>query len=55
MTDFNAGTVVWGDETLDEAGERLLSLVLDVASGKKTRTEKMEQRKISIFKGGVVL
>jgi altronate hydrolase len=53
--DFNAGTVADGDETLDEAGERLLSLVLEVASGKKTRTEEMGYREISIFKDGVVL
>ena len=53
--DFNAGTVADGEETLDEAGERLLSLVLEVASGKKTRTEEMGYREISIFKDGVVL
>lgn len=53
--DFNAGTVADGTETLDEAGERLLSLVLDVASGKRTRTEEMGYREISIFKDGIVL
>lgn len=53
--DFNAGTVADGKETLDEAGDRLLDLVLEVASGKKTRTEEHGYREISIFKDGVVL
>ena len=53
--DFNAGVVADGDRTLEEAGEDLLELVLEVASGRKTRTEKMGFREISIFKDGVVL
>ena len=53
--DFNAGTVAEGKETLDEAGDRLLDLVLDVASGKKTRQEEAGFREISIFKDGVIL
>ncbi len=52
--DFNAGTVAEG-ESLDDAGLRLLNFVLEVASGKQTKTEKMGYREISIFKDGVVL
>lgn len=52
--DFNAGTVAQG-ESLDAAGDRLLDFVLEVASGKKTRTEERGFREISIFKDGVVL
>ena len=52
--DFNAGTVAEG-EPLDDAGDRLLEHVLEVASGKKTRTEEQGFREISIFKDGVVL
>ena len=37
--DFYSGTVVEGSETLDEAGERLLQVVVDVASGTLTRSE----------------
>ena len=44
-----------GDETLDEAGERLLDFVLEIASGKKTKAELAGYRGISIFKDGVVL
>ena len=53
--DFNAGVVADGTRTLEEAGEDLLKLVLEVASGKKTRTEERGYREISIFKDGVVL
>ena len=52
--DFNAGTVVQG-ERLDDAGDRLLDFVLEIASGKKTRSEQRGAREISIFKDGVVL
>ena len=53
--DFNAGVVADGTRNLDEAGADLLDLVLEVASGKKTRTEEKGFREISIFKDGVVL
>ena len=52
--DFNAGTIAQG-ESLEDAGERLLSHVLEVASGKKTKNEENGFRQISIFKDGVVL
>ncbi len=53
--DFNAGVVADGTRNLDEAGADLLKLVLEVASGKLTRTEEKGFREISIFKDGVVL
>jgi altronate hydrolase len=53
--DFNAGTVADGDETLDEAGLRLLQYVTAVASGEKTTSEKNGAREIAIFKTGVTL
>lgn len=53
--DFNAGAVADGVRTLEEAGADLLELVLEVASGKQTRTEEKGFREISIFKDGVVL
>ena len=53
--DFNAGTVADGIRTLEEAAEDLMALVLEVASGKQTRTEEKGFREISIFKDGVVL
>ncbi len=53
--DFNAGTVADGTKTLDESAADLFSLVLEVASGKQTRTEEQGFREISIFKDGVML
>ena len=53
--DFNAGVVADGVRTLDEAAQDLMQLVLEVASGKKTRAEEKGFREISIFKDGVVL
>ena len=53
--DFNAGTVADGSMTLQESADALMQLVLDVASGKKTKTEEKGYREISIFKEGVVL
>lgn len=37
--DYYSGTVIEGKETPDEAGERLVKLVLDIASGTVTRSE----------------
>ena len=53
--DFNAGVVADGSRTLDEATEDLMDLVLQVASGRQTKTEEKGFREISIFKDGVVL
>ncbi len=53
--DFDAGTVAEGRETLDEAGDRLLDYVLQVAGGRQVNAEKHGIREISIFKDGVVL
>lgn len=53
--DFNAGVVADGVKTLDECAQDLMELVLEVASGKKTKAEEKGFREISIFKDGVVL
>ena len=37
--DFNCGTVIDGTETIHEAGARFFQLILDTASGKKTKSE----------------
>jgi len=37
--DFYSGTVIEGKETLEQAGERLVNLVLEIASGTLTRGE----------------
>ncbi len=53
--DFNAGMVADGAKTLDEAAGDLMAQVLDIASGKQTKTEQKGFREISIFKDGVML
>lgn len=53
--DFNAGGIADGSCTLDQTADALLELVLEVASGKQTKTEEKGFREISIFKDGVVL
>ena len=52
--DFNAGSIAQGED-LDDAGSRLLDFVMEIASGKLTKTEEHGIREISIFKDGVVL
>ena len=37
--DFNCGTIVDGDETIAQAGERFFQLILATASGRKTKSE----------------
>jgi altronate hydrolase len=37
--DFNCGTVIDGTETIQEAGARFFQLILDTASGNKTKSE----------------
>ncbi len=39
--DLNAGTVIDGGETIEAVGERLFALLLDVASGRRTASEKL--------------
>ena len=37
--DIDCGGIVEGVETVDEAGERIFRLMLDTASGRKTKSE----------------
>ena len=53
--DFDAGPVLNGTSSLDSLADRLLELVLEVASGKQTRNEEHGYREIAIWKEGVTL
>lgn len=53
--DFNAGMIARGSETIEEAADRLLELVLSTASGLKTKQEINGYRDIAILKDGVTL
>ena len=52
--DFNAGPVADG-ESIPHAARRLLALVVQVASGQRTKSEEHGFREIAIFKDGVTL
>jgi len=52
--DFNAGTIVQG-EAIEDAAERFISYMIEVASGVLVNNEKKGYREISIFKTGVTL
>ncbi len=53
--DFNAGVVADGTQTLEETANSLMGLVLQIASGHRTRAEENGFREIAIFKDGVTL
>lgn len=46
--DINAGTIVDGKETIKEVGEKIFNELLEVASGKPTKSEVLEHREFSI-------
>ena len=48
--DFDASTVILGQATIEQAGERLFRLVIDVARGKPTRAELLGFREFMIHK-----
>ncbi|HIT04781.1 MAG TPA: UxaA family hydrolase, partial [Candidatus Caccocola faecipullorum] len=52
--DFDAGPIADG-EPITEAAKRLFALVLRVAGGEQTKSERMGFREIAIFKDGVTL
>jgi altronate hydrolase len=52
--DFDAGTVLAG-KSMHDAGEELMRLVIDTASGSPARNEVNGEREISIWKSGVTL
>jgi altronate hydrolase len=52
--DFDAGRVVAG-QSLDEAADSLMRLVLETASGAPTRAEDNGEREIALWKRGVTL
>lgn len=48
--DINAGTIIEGVESIREVGERIFNLVIQVASGRKTKAELLGYREFAIFK-----
>lgn len=52
--DFNAGALLEG-ESMAQLSERFVDFVIEVASGRRTRNEQLENHEIAIFKTGVTL
>lgn len=52
--DFNCGTLV-EDETLNALSQKLFDFVIDIASGKKSKSEEAGFHDMAIFKQGVTL
>ena len=50
--DFDAGRLLGERENLDSLGDELLALVISVASGKKTASERLGQRQFQIWTAG---
>jgi altronate hydrolase len=50
--DFNAGRLIDESISLDELGDELLDLVIEVASGKRTHAEKWGKRSFQIWTAG---
>ena len=56
IIDFNAGTIISGEDTLESAGDKLLELVIQVASGEViTKAEKNKNYDFIPWKRGVSL
>lgn len=52
--DFNAGALLEG-ESMAQLSARFVDFVIEVASGRRTRNEQLENHEIAIFKTGVTL
>lgn len=52
--DFDAGVVLSG-QSMDDAADALMDLVVEIASGKATKAELNGEREIAIWKSGVTL
>jgi altronate dehydratase large subunit len=48
--DINAGTIIEGTESINSVGGRIFNLVLEVASGKKTKAEELGYRDFAIYR-----
>lgn len=56
IIDLNAGPIISGNKTVEETGEDILELVIEVASGEvKTKTEQLAQDDFIPWKRGVSL
>ncbi|MEP3836780.1 MAG: altronate dehydratase family protein [Algibacter sp.] len=55
IIDFNTGTIIEGEKTIEQAGEELLDFVIEVASGKQTKARQLKQDDFIPWKRGMSL
>jgi len=48
--DLNAGTILDGEETIEQAGQRLYELVVEVAAGRRTKAEELGENQCQIWR-----
>ena len=48
--DINAGTILEGIETMEEVGERIYNMILQVASGQKTKAELLRENQFAVWR-----
>jgi altronate dehydratase len=53
--DVDAGAILRGRDTIEGVGERIFRLLLDVASGRKTKSERWGNWEFGINRIGVTL
>ena len=53
--DFDAGQLVSAGKSLDQLADELMTQILEIASGRRTRNEEGDYREIAIWKEGVTL
>ena len=55
IIDLNAGTVISGEDSLDEMGAKILEKIIAIASGEETQATKLQQFDFILWKRGVSL
>ncbi|QWX84997.1 altronate dehydratase [Cellulophaga sp. HaHaR_3_176] len=55
IIDFNAGSIIEGEKTIEQSGEELLDFVIEVASGKQTKARQLRQDDFIPWKRGMSL
>lgn len=55
IIDINTGTVITGESSIQEVGDAILEMIIEVASGKETKAMQLEQNDFIPWKRGVSL
>ena len=53
--DINAGTIIDGQETINEVGQRVFDLMLEAARGRMTKSEKLSTMNFAITRLGLTI